>query len=25
VQSEQVEERDLGARVTQTVTYQWSR
>jgi hypothetical protein len=25
VESEQVEERDLGAKVTQTVTYQWSR
>jgi len=25
VESEQVEERDLGAKVTQTVTYQWIR
>ena len=25
VESEQIEERDLGAKVTQTVTYQWSR
>jgi hypothetical protein len=25
VESEQVEERDLGAKVTQTVTYQWRR